>query len=216
MFVRLTNLLSGGVLRIEGSSSKNADGAYSYQSPSNTNYKSSSTDIWTSLDIRISFSSFLQNIQQVHYEVYLIQRPDIFKEKVSYRLSDYHVRPYLIEKDNSPKQLQLWYNISREINYVTNKNNEENSKKSVVFMPTNTKVQKTLYVQSDARIAVLCQMKGNEETIFPLTQNNNHGYLYTEMTIAMRDSDGVLIRKSFDPLIITKQAFLNAYPLQNP
>ncbi len=73
-----------------------------------------------------------------------------------------------------------------------------------------------MVIKLHAKIAVLCKFKGNTETIFPLTLDDEHGYLYTAMQIEQRNGDGYLIRRSFDAMIVKKTAFLNAYPLQNP
>ncbi len=217
LFVRLTNLLAGGMLKIEGSSnphSKNDRGHYLSESGRNNGIVPNS-ELWISMDIQISFASFLQNQNQIEYEVYLLQKKDLFSKTISYRIPNRKLQPFMIKKDNGTQQLQLWLQIPRYLEVKVTTPVKQSANISVMLQQTR-KTTKKVTIQPDAKIAVLCKFKGNTETIFPLTLDDKHGYLYTAMQIGQRNGDGYLIRRSFDAMIIKKEAFLNAYPLQNP
>ncbi len=217
LFVRLTNLLAGGMLKIEGSSeprSKNDKGHY-LSAIGHSNTISPNSGLWISMDIRISFASFLQDQNQIEYEVYLLQKKDMFSKPVSYRIPNRELQPFMIKQENGTQQLQLWLQVPEELLLKVDEPVKQTANVSIMLQQTRTTTQSIL-IQPDARIAVLCKFKGNTETIFPLTLDNTHGYLYTNMQIGLSYNDGILIRRSFDAMIIKKQAFLKAYPLQNP
>lgn len=217
LFVRLTNLLAGGMLKIEGSSeprSKNDRGHYlSATGHSNTN--SPNSGLWVSMDIRVSFASFLQDQNQIEYEVYLLQKKDIFSKPVSYRIPNRELQAFMEKKENGTQQLQLWLQVPQELQVKITEPVKQTTNVSIILQQSRT-TTKSILVQPDARIAVLCKFKGSTESIFPLTLDNKHGYLYTNMQIGLSYNDGILIRRSFDAMIIKKEAFLKAYPLQNP
>ena len=217
LFVRLTNLLAGGMLKIEGSSeprSKNDRGHY-LNATGHSNTIAPNSGLWISMDIRVSFASFLQDQNQIEYEVYLLQKKDIFSKLVSYRIPNKELQPFMVKQENGTQQLQLWLQVPQELQVKITEPVKQTTNVSIMLQQTRTTTQSIL-VQPDARIAVLCKFKGNTETIFPLTLNDTHGYLYTNMQIGQRNGEGLLIRRSFDAMIIKKQTFLKAYPLQNP
>ncbi len=217
LFVRLTNLLAGGMLKIEGSSeprSKNDRGHY-LSATGHSNTISPNSGLWISMDIRISFASFLQEQNQIEYEVYLLQKKDMFSKPVSYRITNRELQPFMVKQENGTQQLQLWLQVPKELQVRITEPEKQTANVSIMLQQTRTTTQSIL-IQPDARIAVLCKFKGNTETIFPLTLNDTHGYLYTNMQIGQRNAEGLLIRRSFDSMIIKKEAFLKAYPLQNP
>ena len=217
LFVRLTNLLAGGMLKIEGSSeprSKNDRGHY-LNATGHRNTIAPNSGLWTSMDIRISFASFLQDQNQIEYEVYLLQKKDMFSKPVSYHIPNRALQSFMEKQENGTQQLQLWLQVPEELLLKVNEPVKQTANVSIMLQQTRTTTQSIL-IQPDARIAVLCKFKGNTETIFPLTLDDTHGYLYTNMQIGLSYSDGILIRRSFDAMIIKKEAFLKAYPLQNP
>jgi hypothetical protein len=217
LFVRLTNLLAGGMLKIKGSSesrSKNDRGHY-LSATGHNNIIAPNSGLWTSMDIRVSFASFLQDQNQIEYEVYLLQKKDAFSKPVSYRIPNRALQSFMEKQENGTQQLQLWLQVPQELQVKIIEPVKQTANVSIMLQQTRTTTQSML-IQPDARIAVLCKFKGNTETIFPLTLDDTHAYLYTNMQIGLSYSDGLLIRRSFDAMIIKKQAFLKAYPLQNP
>ncbi|WP_438710226.1 hypothetical protein ACSTS3_14140 [Aquimarina muelleri] len=217
LFVHLTNMLAGGMLKIEGSSNQYSkiDTGHYLNETGKSNIVGADSGIWVAMDIRVSFASFLQHSNQIEYEVYLLQKQDIFSATMSYHIDNRKLQTFMIKQDNGTQQLQIWLQVPKELDVLVADPIKQFANFSGIQQQTR-KTTKKIVVLPDAQIAVLCRFKGNDKTIFPLTQEVQQGYLYTAMQIRHYNGKGSLIRRSFDTMIIKKQAFLNTYPLQNP
>ena len=209
IFVDLMNMIAVCAIEISGSQSLHSPRdpqTVVYQTPKP--YRDKWHHPWRSMGININFGAFLRDVNDLVYEVYYVLYDHIKGKGYSIPIPDRSIKliPYT-DPDTRLFMVQLWLQTPEKLTIVENE-----SSRSIIEVATK---RKTVHLDSqNGQIAALCKINNVHKEGFPLTKNNKQGYLYTQLPIQYRDAEGIVTRRSGFTQVVTKQQFLNTYPLK--
>ena len=211
VFVNLMNIIGNGSLEIRGSehlhSSRDKE---SYFHAPLQPYKDKWYHPWGAMGIQISFGPFLRSVDDLEYELYYINSNPLQGGRYSIPISKRHYKVLPFLDKNNTYTVELWLQIPEKLTII-----EEDASQSVLEVHRNTKRQTVNLDLETGEIAALCKLNSEHQQSIPLTKNDKHGYLYSQLPIQYRDKNtGVVSRRSGFTQIVTKVQFLKVYPLK--
>ncbi|WP_103867299.1 hypothetical protein [Aquimarina sp. I32.4] len=211
VFVDLMNLIGNCSLEIRGSEHLHSprDKQHYFHAPQKT-YIDQWYHPWRAMGIQISFGVFLQSVEDLEYELYYVN-PDILRgERYAIPIPKRYSKVLPFLDKNNTFTVELWLQIPDQLMII-----EENTLQSVLEVPRNTKRQKVQLDLEAGEIAVLCRLHSKHQQSLPLTNQDTHGYLYSQLPIQYRTKGTWMIsRRSGFTQVVTKAQFLKTYPLK--
>ena len=209
IFVDLMNIIAVCSIEINGSLSSRSPYDPSmavYETPKP--YKNRWYHPWRSMGININFGAFLRDVNDLEYEVYYVHYDYAHGKGYSIPIpkKDIEVIPFNLP-NTKLLMVQLWIETPEKLNII-----EKSSPQTI--MKVITKRQLVPLDLQNGQIAALCKINNVHKEGFPLTKNNEQGYLYTQLPIQYRDGTGRVTKRSGFTQVVTKQQFLNTYPLK--
>ena len=209
IFVDLMNIIAVCSIEINGSLSPRSPYDPSvavYETPKP--YKNRWYHPWRSMGININFGAFLRDVNDLEYEVYYVHYDYVHGKGYSIPIPKRNIEviPFNLP-DTKLLMVQLWIETPEKLNII-----EKSSPQTI--MKVITKRQLVHLDLQNGQIAALCKINNVHKEGFPLTKNNEQGYLYTQLPIQYRDGTGRVTKRSGFTQVVTKQQFLNTYPLK--
>ncbi|ADV48983.1 hypothetical protein Celal_1676 [Cellulophaga algicola DSM 14237] len=163
---------------------------------------------WRSIAVTVHFGAFLRSTEDLEFEFYFVMPEAFNSRRYSIPIPNNLIRvsAYFDQKTHV-YTAHLWLQIPKKLTVE-----EEDPSQPIVAMNRSFLKQNMHLDLDQGEIAVLCKLNNVQEQGLPLTNNNEQGYLYSQIPILYRDkATGIVITRSGFTQVLSKEQFLKYY-----